>query len=43
MQDIYIGYMYARWRNMRSLDKDDPKENIGLIQSSFKEFQKRIK
>lgn len=26
MQGIYIGYMYARWRKMRGLDKDDPKE-----------------
>ena len=26
MQGIYIGYMYSRWRKMRNLDKDDPKE-----------------
>ena len=35
MQSIYIGYMYARWRKMRGLDKDDPKENIGQMQSSL--------
>ena len=23
MQDIYIGYIYARWRKIRGLDKDD--------------------
>ena len=43
MQSIYIGYMYARWRKMRGLDKDDPKENIGQMQSSFKDFEKKIK
>ena len=41
MQSIYIGYMYARWRKMRGLDKDDPKENIGQMQSSFKDFEKK--
>ena len=43
MQSIYIGYMYARWRKMRGLDKDDPKENIGQMQSSFKDFEEKIK
>ena len=43
MQSIYIGYMYSRWRKMRGLDKDDPKENIGQMQSSFKDFEKKIK
>ena len=23
MQGIYLGYMYSRWRKIRSLDKDD--------------------
>ena len=41
MQSIYIGYMYARWRKMRGLDKDDPKENIGQMQSSFKDFESK--
>ena len=43
MQGIYLGYMYSRWRKMRGLDKDDPKENTGQMQSSFKEFEKKIK
>ena len=43
MQGIYLGYMYSRWRNMRGLDKDDPVENTGHMQSSFKEFEKEIK
>ncbi len=29
MQEIYLGYMYSRWRKIRSLDKDDPIENTG--------------
>ena len=43
MQGIYLGYMYSRWRKMRGLDKDDPKENTGQMQSSFKEFEKKTK
>ena len=43
MQGIYLGYMYSRWRKMRGLDKDDPKENTGQMQSSFMDFEKRIK
>ena len=43
MQGIYLGYMYSRWRKIRGLDKDDPIENIGQMQSSFKDFEKKIK
>ena len=43
MQGIYLGYMYSRYRKIRGLDKDDPKENTGQMQSSFKEFEKRTK
>ena len=43
MQGIYLGYMYARWKKIRGLDKDDPIENIGQMQSSFKEFEKKNK
>ena len=43
MQGIYLGYMYSRWRQIRALDKDDPVENKGQVQSSFKEFEKKIK
>ena len=43
MQVIYLGYMYSRWRKIRGLDKDDPIENTGQMQSSFKDFEKKIK
>ena len=43
MQGIYLGYMYSRWRKIRGLDKDDPAENTGQMQSSYKEFEKKIK
>ena len=43
MQGIYLGYMYSRWKKIRGLDKDDPLENKGQMQSSFKEFEKKIK
>ena len=43
MQSIYMGYMYSRWRKLRGMDKDDPKENTGQMQSSIKEFEKKIK
>ena len=43
MQGIYLGYMYSRWRKIRGFDKDDPKENKGQMQSSFKDFEKNLK
>ena len=43
MQGIYLGYMYFRWRKIIDLDKDDPEENKGQMESSFKEFEKKIK
>ena len=43
MQGIYLGYMYSRWRKIRGLYKDAPIENKGQMQSSFKEFEKKIK
>ena len=43
MQGIYLGYMYSRYRKIRGLDIDDPVENKGQMQSSFKEFEKKIK
>ena len=43
MQGIYLGYMYSRYRKIRGLDKDDPVENKGQMQSSFREFEKKIK
>jgi len=38
MQGIYLGYMYSRWRKIRGLDKDDPIENKGQMQSSLGAF-----
>ena len=43
MQGIYLGYMYSRWRKIRGLDKDDPQEYTSHKQSSFKEFEKKIR
>ena len=43
MQGIYLGYMYYRWRKIRGLDKDNPVKNAGQMQSSFKEFDKKIR
>ena len=43
MQGIYLGYMYSRWKKIRGLDKDDLLENKGQMQSSFKEFERKIK
>ena len=43
MQGVYLGYMYSRWRKIRGLDKDDTEENTGQMQSSDKEFEKKIK
>ena len=43
MQGIYLSYMYQRWRKIRGLDKDDPVENKGQMQSSYKEFENKIK
>ena len=31
MKEIYIGYMFSRWRKIRGLDKDDPVENTGQM------------
>ena len=43
MQGIYLGYMYSRWRKLKGLNFNDPKENSGQMQSSFKEFETKIK
>ena len=43
MQGIYLGYMYSRWRKIRELDKDDHIENKAQMQSSSKDFEKKIK
>ena len=43
MQGIYLGYMYSRWRKIRGLEKDNPVKNKGQMQSSFKDFERKIK
>ena len=43
MQGIYLGYMYSRWRKLKGLNLHDPKENSGQMQSTFKEFEAKIK
>ena len=43
MQGIYLGYIYSRQSKIRGLDKDAPKENKAQMQSSFKDFEKKIK
>ena len=41
MQGIYMGYMYARWRKMRGLDRDDPTENIGQMHHHLKILRRK--
>ena len=43
MQGIYLGYMFSRWRKLKGLNLNDPKENSGQMQSTFKEFEAKIK
>ena len=43
MQGVYLGYMYSRWKKIRGLDKDDPIENTEQMQSSFNDFEKKIR
>ena len=43
MQGIYLGYMYNRWRKLKGLNINDLKENSGQMQSSFKDFQAKVK
>ena len=43
MQGIYLGYMYSRWRKLKGLNLNDPRENSGQMQSTFKEFEAKIK
>ena len=35
--------MYSRWRKIWGFDNDHPVEDTGQMQSSFKEFEKKIK
>ena len=37
----YLGALYVRYKRLKGI-KDDTKENKGQLQSSFKEFAKKI-
>ena len=39
MQSVYLGWLYTRWKKLKGYDKDDPVENKGQMQSSFKELE----
>ena len=43
MQGIYLGYLYTRWKKLKGYDKFDPIPNDGQLQSSFLDFQNRLK
>ena len=43
MQGFYLGLLYTRWRKLKGLYLNDPKENTGQMQSSFKEFSDNVK
>ena len=43
MQSVYLGYLYTRWRKLKGLNLNDPKENTGQMQSSFKDFSDNVK
>ena len=43
MQGFYLGALYTRWRKLKGLNLNDPKENTGQMQSSFKEFSDNVK
>ena len=38
MQGIYLGYLYNRYRKLKGLNINDPKENTGQLQSNYKEW-----
>ena len=37
----YLGALYVRYKRLKGI-KDDTKENQGQLQSSFKEFEKKL-
>ena len=43
MQGFYLGALYTRWRKLKGLNLNDPKENTGQMQSSFKDFSDNVK
>ena len=42
-QGWILGSLYNKWKRLKGLDKYDPVENKGQCQSSFKEFEEKIK
>ena len=42
-QSWLLGALYVRWRKLKGLNLNDPKENTGQMQSSFKEFSDNVK
>ncbi len=40
MQAIYLGYLYNRYRKLKGMNINDPKENTGQLQSNYKEWSK---
>lgn len=41
-QSWWLGALYARYKKLKGLHLKDPIENKGQLQSSFKEFERRI-
>tara|TARA_B100001109_G_scaffold15132_1_gene11135 strand:- start:135 stop:377 length:243 start_codon:yes stop_codon:yes gene_type:complete len=39
-QSWLLGAMYSEWKQMKGYNKYDPKENVGQLQSSMKDFFK---
>ena len=42
-QGWYLGALYDRWKRMKGYNKFNPKENTGQCQSSFMDFENKIK
>ena len=42
-QGWVLGKMYCDWKKLKGYDKYDPIQNKGELQSSFKEFESKIK
>ena len=42
-QGWILGALYNRWKRLKGYDKYDPIENKGQLQSSFKDWESKIK
>ena len=42
-QGWILGALYNKWKKIKGYDRYDPVENKGQCQSSFKEFEEKIK